>query len=236
MPTPELTPRQLRRLKRFASSSGLGDYTSADLTDLVDVFTPTLKGLAPASGGSTSHFLRADGTWTAPPSPALNDLTDATVSGATQGQVLVRGVSEFQNLTMMTVTLGPFFISDVIGTGSETATQAFFNTSTALNRSVIDPVMPKNGRVVGMFMCSDANRTAGTATAKVRIGGVDTTFNSDSVQLNGTNVNRTSSVVAFANGPAFVAGNAVSASVVTSGWTPTTANISIFVVVAFDPF
>jgi hypothetical protein len=33
---------------------------------MLDVFTSSLKGLAPASGGGTTNFLRADGTWAAP--------------------------------------------------------------------------------------------------------------------------------------------------------------------------
>ncbi len=39
---------------------------SAAGTALLDVFTSTAKGLAPASGGGTANFLRADGTWAAP--------------------------------------------------------------------------------------------------------------------------------------------------------------------------
>lgn len=41
---------------------------AAALTALVNTFSSTLKGLVPASGGGTSNFLRADGTWAAPPS------------------------------------------------------------------------------------------------------------------------------------------------------------------------
>jgi hypothetical protein len=40
--------------------------TVAAQTALIDVFTSTTKGLAPASGGGTTNFLRADGTWAAP--------------------------------------------------------------------------------------------------------------------------------------------------------------------------
>lgn len=42
------------------------DLTGTQATTLLDTFTSTLKGLAPASGGGTSNFLRADGTWAAP--------------------------------------------------------------------------------------------------------------------------------------------------------------------------
>jgi hypothetical protein len=42
------------------------DLTGTQATTLLDAFTSSLKGLAPASGGGTSNFLRADGTWAAP--------------------------------------------------------------------------------------------------------------------------------------------------------------------------
>jgi len=43
------------------------DLTGTQATTLLDAFTSGAKGLAPASGGGTVNFLRADGTWTAPP-------------------------------------------------------------------------------------------------------------------------------------------------------------------------
>jgi hypothetical protein len=48
-----------------ASSTPL-DLTVAQTTAMLDVFTSSLKGLAPASGGGTTNFLRADGTWAVP--------------------------------------------------------------------------------------------------------------------------------------------------------------------------
>ncbi len=42
--------------------------TAAAQTALLDTFTSGAKGLAPASGGGTTNFLRADGTWAVPPS------------------------------------------------------------------------------------------------------------------------------------------------------------------------
>lgn len=41
---------------------------TAALTAEIDDFTSVLSGGVPASGGGTTHFLRADGTWVAPPS------------------------------------------------------------------------------------------------------------------------------------------------------------------------
>jgi hypothetical protein len=42
------------------------DLTGTQATTLLDVVTSALKGLAPASGGGTTNFLRADATWAAP--------------------------------------------------------------------------------------------------------------------------------------------------------------------------
>ena len=56
-------------IKGRASGAGTGDpqdLTAAQATAILDVFTSALKGLVPASGGGTSNFLRADGTWAAP--------------------------------------------------------------------------------------------------------------------------------------------------------------------------
>ncbi len=57
-------------IKGRASGAGTGDptdLTAAQATAILDAFTDALKGLAPASGGGTTNFLRADGTWAAPP-------------------------------------------------------------------------------------------------------------------------------------------------------------------------
>jgi hypothetical protein len=52
---------------RVTAGSGTPeDLTGTQATTLLDVFTSSLKGLAPSSGGGTTNFLRADGTWAAP--------------------------------------------------------------------------------------------------------------------------------------------------------------------------
>jgi len=42
------------------------DLTAAQVNAMLPVFTGTLNGLAPSSGGGSTNFLRADGTWAAP--------------------------------------------------------------------------------------------------------------------------------------------------------------------------
>jgi hypothetical protein len=52
---------------RVTGSTGVPEaLTGTQATTLLDVFTSALKGLVPASGGGTTNFLRADGTWAAP--------------------------------------------------------------------------------------------------------------------------------------------------------------------------
>lgn len=55
------------------------DITGTQATALLDAFTTALKGLAPASGGGTTNFLRADGTWAAP--PATSTLAWSAITG-----------------------------------------------------------------------------------------------------------------------------------------------------------
>lgn len=52
---------------RITSGTGnVEDLTGTQATTLLDVFTSTLKGLVPASGGGTVNYLRADGTFQNP--------------------------------------------------------------------------------------------------------------------------------------------------------------------------
>ena len=67
-----------------AGTGNVEDMTGTEATTLLDAFTSTLKGLAPASGGGTTNFLRADGTWNAPPGGTVTSVSGAgTVSGLT---------------------------------------------------------------------------------------------------------------------------------------------------------
>ncbi len=52
------------------SSGTWSILTATQLTADLNLFTTALQGLAPASGGGTTNYLRADGTWAAPPGTA----------------------------------------------------------------------------------------------------------------------------------------------------------------------
>jgi len=48
------------------------DLTATQITAMLNNFTSALKGLVPLSGGGTSNFLRADGSWAVPPGSAAD--------------------------------------------------------------------------------------------------------------------------------------------------------------------
>jgi hypothetical protein len=91
----------------------LGEYTNVQLTALIQPFTTALSGAAPASGGGTLNFLRADGAWVAPPtggaatSVAINS---TTVTGGTSLRVLYDNaglMGEYTNV-QLTALIQPF--------------------------------------------------------------------------------------------------------------------------------
>lgn len=73
----------------------LGEYTNTQLTALLNSFTTSLPGAAPASGGGTTNFLRADATWAAPA---------ATTPGGSSGQVQFNNSGAFGGLTNTQLT------------------------------------------------------------------------------------------------------------------------------------
>lgn len=172
-------------------------------------------------------------------SSAKND--GAILWDATTETVQVSDDGAFRSLayadqSYLSATFGPLFINDLPATATTQAQQAFFNTGTAVNLSAIDIGMPRSGRVVGVWMTSDALRTAGTATARVRVAGTGTAFASGAVQLNASALNIAGSVVAYSSGVAFTAGQAVGLEVVSASWGPTTANLALFFTVQFEAF
>jgi hypothetical protein len=49
-----------------ASTGDVEALTPTEVTAMLDLFSSTLKGLVPLSGGGSTNFLRADGSWAAP--------------------------------------------------------------------------------------------------------------------------------------------------------------------------
>jgi len=64
-----------------AGSGAVEDLTGTQATALLDVFTAEAKGLAPAAGGGTTNFLRADGAWAAPPAGTVTGVSVVSANG-----------------------------------------------------------------------------------------------------------------------------------------------------------
>lgn len=71
-----------RILGRITAGSGDPEaLTGTQVTTMLDVFTSGLKGLVPASGGSATQFLSADGTFKAVPTSSSTNKQSITLSG-----------------------------------------------------------------------------------------------------------------------------------------------------------
>lgn len=82
-----------RSVATTAPLAGGGDLSS-DRTLSVATFGSGASGVVPASGGGSSNFLRADGTWTAPPGGSGGNYVAATVdfgAGSDSATVSVTG-------------------------------------------------------------------------------------------------------------------------------------------------
>lgn len=66
------------------STANALDLTATQLTAELNLFTTSLQGLVPSSGGGTTNFLRADGTFAIPPgtgaNTALSNLTTTSIN------------------------------------------------------------------------------------------------------------------------------------------------------------
>lgn len=98
--------------------------TGTQVTALLDAFTPTLKGLAPASGGGTANYLRADGTWATPPDTGI---TGTITSGDLIAATGTATVGNFAGSTPPACTAGNVTTGVAIG-----ANGAVTNTCTAI--------------------------------------------------------------------------------------------------------
>jgi len=159
-----------------ASSRVLASSTGSDVT--LPLFTSTEAGLTPLSGGGTSNFLRADGTWAAPSGSGItnsadnnelmkSDGTNAVASGlfssvagtyeTASGVALILGSTGTANTTLQSGSGGSVSITGFapfggVGTGFS---QASYNGSGFTNSA-------------NHFRIS--NQTTGTGTLGVGVG------------------------------------------------------------------
>jgi len=88
----------------YDNAGVLGEYTNTQLTAIINNFSSTLSGTVAASGGGTSNFLRADGTWTAP--SATLTIGTSAISGGTTKHVLYDLAGVLQEAANFTIESG----------------------------------------------------------------------------------------------------------------------------------
>jgi len=107
-----------------AGTGNVEDLTATQATALLDTFTSSLKGLTPASGGGTTNFLRADGTWAAPPGGSGSGIKTGTASGTGTYISTISGVSAY--------TDGDAYIIKFINTNNGTPSTLNINSLGAI--------------------------------------------------------------------------------------------------------
>jgi hypothetical protein len=131
------------------STANVTDLTVAQVNAILPVFTSSLKGLAPSSGGGTTNYLRADGTWaTVAASGPITGITDGSnaASGivgeyvsANPGSSVAPVTSGVDiTITSISLTAGDW---DVYGTACfspGTGTVSFFSVGISLNPTSYD--------------------------------------------------------------------------------------------------
>jgi hypothetical protein len=111
-----------RAINTTAPLTGGGDL-SADRTLAVSTFGAGASGVVPASGGGTTNFLRADGTWVAPTAgPTVERLSADGAADPTKDVTFVSGIGT--DLTLVDGTVDGFIKSFVITGGTGTITPA----------------------------------------------------------------------------------------------------------------
>ncbi len=137
--------------------------TTAQATAMLDLGTSTLKGLAPASGGGTANFLRADLTWAAPPAGGGSAFTRINgSSGAAGADKTLQKLSANAAANLTTVLLAVMTTTDV-GVGTWNFRYNVIYQSAALTTGV-DFAVGHSG-TNGSFVVSSQFVTSGGAAA-----------------------------------------------------------------------
>lgn len=152
---------------------------AAAATAALNVFTSTLQGVAPASGGGTANFLRADSTFAVPPGTGVTSVTCGT--GLSGGTITATGTCAVQNQVLIN-TLTASNSATLSDTTSLTATYSayvieFQNLLPATNTVTANLLVHE----AGTFPATNYQGT--TLVAGAAVAGINTTT---AIQLSNT--------------------------------------------------
>ncbi|CAN5950513.1 unnamed protein product [Sphagnum jensenii] len=164
------------------------DLTVAQVNAILPVFTSTLNGLAPLSGGGTTNFLRADGTWT-----TISLTTNVSgilpiANGGTNGATALAG---FDNLSPLTTAGDTLYYNGThntrlpIGTTGQVLTVVAGEPSwTTLTAA---PTLTSLGIRAGQTTISSGVTTSGSITFSSTLG--STSYSIVATMVNTTDTN-----------------------------------------------
>jgi hypothetical protein len=90
---PPVAPGGTSGQVQFNNAGTFGGLTNTQLTSDINLFTASLSGAVPASGGGTANFLRADGTFAAPPSSAAGSFPQGRLTLTSGTPVMTASVA-----------------------------------------------------------------------------------------------------------------------------------------------
>lgn len=156
----------------------LTSSTGAGVT--LPLFTGTTAGLVPASGGGTSNFLRADGTFAPPPGGGISDgnYGDITVSSGSTVWTINNGVVTLSKMANVAT-------NTLLGRASAGTGVVETIPLTAAGRAILDDADAAAQRTT-LELGNSATRNVGTATNTVAAG--DDTRIVNAAQRNTNNV------------------------------------------------
>lgn len=163
-----------RFLGRITAGAGIvEELTGTQATTLLDVFTDSLKGLTPSSGGGTSNFLRADGSWAAPGGTGHSIFNGDDVSALTQRANLrvSNGLTASDNTPDTDVKLGGALTADTLINGAFS-----LNINANLGLFADTPSFEEGDKVMFMGVCTTPPTTAPTTGVFIFVQLVNGTY------------------------------------------------------------
>lgn len=155
------------------STANALDVTSTQLTADLNLFTSSLQGLVPASGGGTTNFLRADGTFATPSGSGLTQQEVYVTTARQYGSEASNTVVRFENSQS---SVG----SDITWTDSSTTGTSFTVNSTGVYNFSSWITFSSTGVCALTKNASAGNRTTNVASLSTAVRITPTTATSNS--------------------------------------------------------
>lgn len=165
------------------STANAMDLTQTQVTAELNQFTTTLQGVVPGSGGGSTNFLRADGTWAAPADTGITQLTGDVTAGpgsgsqaATISNLAVTNAKIANTTIDLTAKVTGLLPLANGGTGQATAAAAFGALSPLTTKGDLLSFTTVNARVPvgadGTFLTADSGQASGVAWGAVSVPNV----------------------------------------------------------------